>query len=284
MTLPTCSNTRSINQFIDVLLKPLPRWVALLIALILSLFFALRPILLRPPLVLGQDAFVEGAAPVSVELRQKGGTHLYIQPKTPANTLLIFYPGGLVRPQAYEWLGHALAAEKVQTIIPVFPFDLAVTNSNRAANLIQRYGQGKTIILAGHSLGGAMAAQFAGKNADKIDGLLLMASYPAKNNDLKDSKLEVLSLKAELDGVAASKDVEDGLRRLPKSARLVTIPGAVHSFFGRYGPQKGDGQPKTTRAKAEALITEELKAFLVRVRSAAQNQPKVESDPRPNKP
>lgn len=285
MTLPTCSNTRSMNQFIDVLLKPWPRWVALLVAVLLSLFFMLKSILIRPPLILGQDAFVEGAAPVSVELKKEGGSHISIQPKEKkANILLVLYPGGLVRPQAYEWLGYALAAEGVHTVIPVFPFDLAVTNSNRAADLIRRYGQEKMVILGGHSLGGAMAAQFAKNNSKDLAGLLLMASYPAQNNDLSNSGLEVLSLKAELDGVADSENVEDGLNRLPKSARLITIPGAVHSFFGRYGPQKNDGQPQITRAKAEELIAEEIKAFVVRARSASQSRQEAESDPTPNTP
>ena len=35
----------------------------------------------------------------------------------------------------------------------------------------------------------------------------------------------------------------DGLKRLPAGSQLVQIDGGVHSFFGRYGPQAGDGVP-----------------------------------------
>lgn len=63
-----------------------------------------------------------------------------------------------------------------------------------------------------------------------------------------------LSLRAGNDGVAKAADVEGGMTRLPTGSQLVTIDGSVHAFFGRYGPQAGDGVPTVARAVAEQAI------------------------------
>lgn len=89
-----------------------------------------------------------------------------------------------------------------------------------------------------------------------------MGAYPAGNVSLRRLDLPVLSLLAERDGVADPADVRGGLARLPVDTRLVMIGGAVHSFFGRYGPQRGDGQPSVTHAAAEAQIVAAVRAFL----------------------
>jgi pimeloyl-ACP methyl ester carboxylesterase len=236
----------------------------------------LSPVLLRPPVVLGQDAVppdLNGGAAGTVSVRLERGPQPFIniQPRSAeAETLLVFYAGGLVRPQAYEWLGRALAARGVQTVIPVFPLDLAVTGVNRAEALIARFGAGKRVVIAGHSLGGAMAAGYAAGHAGEVSGLILMAAYPARNVDLSAAPFPVLSLLAERDGVASPADVRDGLNRLPGGTTLTALPGAVHAFFGRYGPQKDDGQPTVTRAETERQIVGAVAAFLDRLPAPAR--------------
>lgn len=241
------------------------RWLGLILALALGYLLALaQGFLVRPPLVIGQDAVPPSgqAAGPSSTLENEGSAFIDIRPGGEAKTLLIYYPRGLVRPQAYEWLGRALAADGVQTVIPVFPLDLAVTGINRADALIKKFGGGKQIIIAGHSLGGAMAAQYARSHTDQLSGMILMGAYPAGNVSLRDTNLPVLSLLAERDGVAAPTNVRDDLNRLPASAQLAVVPGAVHSFFGRYGPQKGDGLPTVTHTATGDEILKVIREFL----------------------
>lgn len=220
-----------------------------------------QPYLLRGPLVVGQDAVVPGVS-ARVDVAEAGGKVLVVDPPTgEARVAFVLYGGGLVRPQAYEWIGQALAAHGVRTLIPEMPLDLAVLGEGRAEKVAAELAPDLPVVLGGHSLGGAMAASYAADHADAIAGLVLLASYPADSADLSSTALPTLSLRAELDGVADAAKVKGGLSRLPESAELVTIDGAVHSFFGRYGPQAGDGIPTVTRAVAEAQIAEELTRF-----------------------
>jgi len=251
--------------------RPWRRRVLLAVALLLAALAGfgagvVRPWVFRPPLVLGQDAVTDAASRAArVSLEDAGGAAVVVRPaEGDGRLLLVLYPGGLVRPQAYEWVGRALADEGVQTVIPAFTADLAVTDANRAATLIARYAAGRPVVLAGHSLGGAMAADFAARHPDDLEGLVLMAAYPA--DDVRvDAPFTALSLWAEHDGVADGQQVRDGLTRLPGGSRLAVVPGAVHSFFGRYGPQSGDGTPTVRRADAEAAILAELDAYLAAI-------------------
>ncbi len=248
--------SRSLRQR----LRPLVPVLLLVLGVLLGLLW---PTLHRSPLMLGQDAAYPGAQ-ARVSWSEQSGGVIDIRPTTGrAATLLVIYPGGLVRPQAYQWLGTALAPAGVETVIVRFPLDLAVTGVNRADDVIARYAQGRPVVLAGHSLGGAMAAQYVSGNPGKVRGLILMGAYPAGNVSLKgQTNLAVLSLLAEHDTVAKASDVRDGLTRLPADAKLVTVRGSVHAFFGRYGPQKGDGVPTVSRADAEAQTVRAMLTFL----------------------
>ena len=225
-----------------------------------------QPYVLRPPLVPGQDAAGDPAgARAVVSLDDVGGRVLSVRPEADADILFVLYPGGLVRPQAYEWLGRALAGRGVHTVIPEFPVDLAVLDAGRAQRLVDHYAAGRPVVVGGHSLGGAMAAAWASDHPDAVAGLVLLAAYPPDGDDLTAAGVPALVLQAEHDLVADADAVRGGLDRLPAGTDLVVVEGAVHSFFGRYGPQAGDGIPTVSRAEAEASIVAALTDFLGRV-------------------
>ncbi|MCW5954073.1 MAG: alpha/beta fold hydrolase, partial [Propionibacteriaceae bacterium] len=148
------------------------------------------------------------------------------------------------------------------TVIPEFSFDLAVTDAGRASVLIERYGQDRPVVLAGHSLGGAMAAQYAADHPGNLAGLMLLAAYPGEAADLSSSGLPVLSLTGEHDQVVNTDALETSRARLPADTTRMVIAGGVHSFFGRYGPQAGDGIPTVARAVAEQQIVAGIEGFL----------------------
>ena len=222
------------------------------------------------PLRPSADAAVEDVPPTLVRIaayREAGGGVEVAPADGGADVLFVLYPGGLVRPHAYTWLGVALAPVGVRTLIPAMPLDLAVLGRDRASALIARLGEDeRRTVVAGHSLGGAMAAGWADRHPGAADGLIQMGAYPPSGTDLSGRDLPTLVLAAEHDGLASLTEVREGMARLPERAGLEVVGGAVHAFFGRYGPQRGDGLPTVPRATAEAEIAGAVEAFIASLR------------------
>ncbi|MDE6407936.1 MAG: DUF4832 domain-containing protein, partial [Anaeroplasmataceae bacterium] len=159
------------------------------------------------------------------------------------DTGIIFYPGGKVDAKAYAPLLKSLAREGILCILCEMPFRLAVLNSN-AADGIQEKFEVEHWYMAGHSLGGSMAASYIAKHSKEYDGLILLAAYSTV--DLSDTDLKVLSIYGEYDRVLNRKKYEESLSKLPNHYNEYVIRGGCHAFFGSYGAQKGDGTPTIT--------------------------------------
>lgn len=161
-----------------------------------------------------------------------------ITPKTG----LIIYPGGFVDPRAYALLARDIAAQGYLVVIDAMPLNLAVTDFDSANAIIAAYPTIDNWAVGGHSLGGAMAAEYAAGNSDEVEGLALWAAYPAASTDLSSLPLQVVSLYGDRDGLASVEEVLDGGNRLPDSTVFVLIEGANHTQFGAYGDglQRGD--------------------------------------------
>ena len=74
-----------------------------------------------------------------------------------------------------------------------------------------------------------------------------------------------LSLLGEHDEVADAATVRAGMAQLAPTSKLVVIPGSVHAFFGRYGPQQGDGAPTVRREMAENAMVAAIGSYLKRL-------------------
>ncbi len=112
-------------------------------------------------------------------------------------------------------------------------------------------------VVGGHSLGGVVASSdAAGAEASDVApavGLLLYASYPAE--DLSGLTVAVESVSASQDGLATPAEIEASRAVLPADATFTVVEGAVHAFFGDYGPQPGDGTPTIAHDEARAEIS-----------------------------
>ncbi len=175
---------------------------------------------------------------------------------------LIFYPGGRVDPRAYAPQAQAIAAEGFTVIVVPMPLNFAFLGINRAAEVIKTFPEIIHWAVGGHSLGGAMAAEFAKENPQDIDGLVLWASYPAENTDLSALEIQAISIYASNDGLATPEEVFSARPRLPAGTRFVEIPGGNHAGFGWYGAQGGDGELEITKLAQQSQIVESMVAFL----------------------
>lgn len=175
---------------------------------------------------------------------------------------LILYPGGRVDYRAYAPHARAIASNGFTVIIVPMPLNFAFFGINRAADVITAFPEMTRWAIGGHSLGGAMAAEFISADPTRVDGLVLWASYPSGNNDLSSTNLSVLSVFAENDGLATLEDIADSEARLPAHTTFVEITGGNHAGFGWYGDQNGDGMATISRSAQQAVIVQATSAFL----------------------
>ena len=86
--------------------------------------------------------------------------NLLFLPDNPQSGL-IFYPGGKVEYTAYAPLMRACAQRGIFCVLLKMPWNLAVLDVNAADGITQQYPDIDDWYLGGHSLGGAMAANYA---------------------------------------------------------------------------------------------------------------------------
>jgi len=152
---------------------------------------------------------------------------------------LIFYPGGKVEYTAYRPLMAELAKRNIFCVLLEMPLNLAVLDRNAAEGIPEQFPEVERWYLAGHSLGGSMAASFAAENADTYEGLILLAAYSTE--DLRKSGLKVCSLYGDRDGVLNMEKYAAYRPNLPEDTLEQMLEGGNHAGFGSYGHQEGDG-------------------------------------------
>lgn len=175
---------------------------------------------------------------------------------------LIFYPGGRVDHRAYAPAARELAKAGYQVTIVPMPLNLAVFNPNAATDVMAAYPDVSNWAVGGHSLGGAMAAQYASEQSNAVDGLVLWAAYPAGSADLSDRDLEVTSVYGLNDGVAAVADVRGAQSLLPENTQWVAITGGNHAQFGWYGEQAGDNSAVISREEQQQQVVQATRRLL----------------------
>ncbi len=167
----------------------------------------------------------------------------------------IFYPGAKVEETAYAPLCRELADAGIDVCLVKMPFHLAFFGMNAAEDIMAEYDYTHWY-LGGHSLGGAIAASFAAKHAEGLDGLILLAAYSASHQS---DTLMTLLIYGSQDEVLDHEKYQESLKNLPGVYTEYVIEGGNHAQFGSYGPQKGDGTPLIS---AEQQIDETVRAIL----------------------
>ena len=175
---------------------------------------------------------------------------------------LIFYPGGKVEYTAYAPLMRICAEQGIVCALVQMPCNLAVLDAGAAEGLQQEHPEITAWYIAGHSLGGAMASNYAAAHAEDFDGLILLAAYSTK--DISQTTLRVLSVYGSEDGVMNRDSYEKNRANLPADTTEVVLDGGCHAQFGCYGPQDGDGVPTISGEEQLRQTTEAIRAFIGR--------------------
>lgn len=173
-------------------------------------------------------SYINGSENVSVSKISNG---LFID--GPGNdTALIFYPGAKIEYTSYLPLMNNLANKGVDAYLVEMPLNLAFLGSDSADEIIKNSNYSH-YILAGHSLGGSMAAKYS--SSHNVDGLVLLAAYPAD-----EVKIPVLSIYGSNDKILNLKSYNDSKSLIKDNFTENIINGGNHGQFGNCGFLKGD--------------------------------------------
>jgi len=170
---------------------------------------------------------------------QRENGRLVFHPNVATDRGLIYYPGGLVDPEAYAVTAQGIADAGYLVVIPKMPLNLAFTGINRANGIRADFPEIDSWVIGGHSLGGAMAAEYAKNNLDSIDGLIMFASYPSNYEAFVDFPVPILTIIGSRDPGAPKQ--ESFYEAVSDSASLFVIEGGNHRQYADYSFQNNDG-------------------------------------------
>ncbi|GIP59819.1 alpha/beta hydrolase [Paenibacillus woosongensis] len=168
-----------------------------------------------------------------------------------SDTALIFYPGGKVEAAAYAPLLKQLSQQGITCVLMQMPFNLAVFDMNAADRVFGQLPEVKHWYIGGHSLGGAMASSYTGKNAGRLEGMILLGAYSVGATELPTL------------AIYGSEDMILNTAKLEDTPNQHVIEGGNHAYFGNYGEQDGDGAASITREEQQRQAVENIMAFIL---------------------
>ena len=178
------------------------------------------------------------------------GNLTVLAPSVPGDTAVIFYPGAKVEAEAYLPLLDQLRQNGLTCILVHMPFHMAIFDVNAAEDVMAQFPQYSHWYIAGHSMGGAMASQFAAGHPEELDGLILLGAYIYGDYPPADTLTVYGSL---------NQSVED---KLDYTENVVEIQGGNHAQFGNYGPQKGDASATISAEEQQAQAVDAIMNFI----------------------
>ena len=183
---------------------------------------------------------------------------------TAPKTGIVFYPGAYCDIRGYTPVWKEIAAQGYLVVAPKMPFDFAIFSPDAADEVRAAHPEIEQWIIAGHSMGGAMAGVYADNNRDNLAGAIVFDSYPPGSNSLADADLPILLFeRARADGSRSQKFI-DNANLYPENAELKLIPGAQHMYYGSFdgGAYQEEWAPGIEREAMQKLVIDGMTAWL----------------------
>jgi len=204
-------------------------------------------------------AFLQSSETIKVE---QSSDFYSFEPVKAFKEVLIFFPGAMVDPKAYVPLCRKIANNNIKVYLIKMPWRLASKGYNIPKELNLFSDTTRIYILAGHSQGAKMAAQFVYENPTLIDKLILIGTTHPRDISLASSTIPIMKIYGSKDGVADEKSIMDNKPKLPATAKFVKIDGANHAQFGYYGFQLGDNTATISREQQQAETLKDIMEFV----------------------
>jgi hypothetical protein len=175
--------------------------------------------------------------------------------RSTVTTGLVIYPGAKVPAEAYAPTARAIAERGYLVVVVPMPLNFAIFDVGAAERVIAAHPEIQHWAVGGHSLGGAMAAQYVADNPAAAGGLVLCGAYSA--TDLSTRPLLASSVYGSLD--AAATTIEDPATQalLPPDTAYLRIDGGNHEQCGWYTGQPNDPPATVSRLRQQTLLVGE---------------------------
>jgi pimeloyl-ACP methyl ester carboxylesterase len=215
------------------------------------------------------DRLLRSTRDVTVSDGPEGLAFMPARPDAKAG--LIFICGAGIHPHAYVPLLRPIAEGGHAVFIVGLPLRFAPLSShkeevvNRARGLMAAHPEVARWVVAGHSLGGALAARVAqvgqvGQGPDAA--FVLVGTTHPRDADLSPLGVRFTKVYATNDEIAPESRIMANKGLLPPHTRWVRIEGGNHSQFGHYGHQLFDGAATISRESQQQVTREALLAAL----------------------
>lgn len=196
---------------------------------------------------------VAKAVLLSEEVKLVEDNIMMLTPPTPGDTAVIFYPGAKVEHIAYLPLLEKINQNSNVTCFLVkMPYNMAIFDANAADEIIGQFPEIKNWYIAGHSMGGAMASDYASKHQDVVKGLILLGAYIYGNYPVENALTVYGSF---------NTSVEE---KINYTENIVVIEGGNHAQFGNYGKQKGDPDATISAEEQQNITMEAIQEFIMK--------------------
>ena len=163
---------------------------------------------------------------------------------------IIFYPGAKVEAIAYLPILDKLSEKGYTCVIVEMPFNMAIFNTDAADDVYELLPDIKHWYIAGHSMGGAMASDYASDNPENIEGLILLGAYIY--GDYPPSK-----------SLTIYGSFNDNLEEsMDYTENIIKIDGGNHAQFGNYGKQDNDPDATITSEEQQNIAVESIVEFI----------------------
>jgi len=189
-----------------------------------------------------------------------GGLITYTPTSGTPNTGLILYPGGKVPSAGYAPQARTIAEAGYLVVIVSVPFNFAVFDIEAAQPVIDAHPEIEHWVIGGHSLGGAMAAQFLSGNPGTAAGLVFWAAYSAA--DIGSQDLAVASIYGSLDAGIPSLTSPTAIANVGPNLTTTVIEGGNHEQMGWYTGQPNDPPATISRVDQQAQVIAATEALL----------------------
>ena len=176
---------------------------------------------------------------------------IILSPETLSDTAIVFYPGAKVDPIAYIPILEKIRKNcGITCILVKMPFNMAIFDKNAADKIISQFPDIENWYMGGHSMGGAMASDYASGHKEKIKGLILLGAYIYGDYPVD----RTLTVYGSFNTSVAEK--------INYTENIVVIQGGNHAQFGNYGKQKDDPDATISSEEQQNVTVEAIKEFI----------------------